>query len=171
MSPLPLTTNGTLCFILTGDKILLLKKPVGLFGGGKWNAPGGKTRQAEDPEDCAVREVSEETGLKVGRLDKAGVLHFFKNGQRMTADWTVHVFLAREFEGRPREGREGTLKWFDVGSLPFEEMWEDNRYWLRQALEGERFQGWFYFSGDFEKLMDHKIDPVESEPNLPRVGL
>jgi len=44
-----------------------------------------------------------------------------------------------------------------VNSLPFEEMWEDDRYWSQLALEGKRFEGWFYYSGDFEKLVDCKI--------------
>jgi 8-oxo-dGTP pyrophosphatase MutT (NUDIX family) len=30
------------CFILKDKEVLLLKKSKGLFGQGKWNAPGGK---------------------------------------------------------------------------------------------------------------------------------
>ncbi|MCK7526389.1 MAG: NUDIX domain-containing protein [Ignavibacteriales bacterium] len=32
---------------------------------GKWNGLGGKFEQGESPEECAVREIEEECGLKV----------------------------------------------------------------------------------------------------------
>jgi 8-oxo-dGTP diphosphatase len=34
---------------------------------GKWNGLGGKFEPGESPEDCAVREIKEETGLTVTR--------------------------------------------------------------------------------------------------------
>jgi len=71
------------------------------------------------------------------------------------------VFLAHEFEGVPIDGREGHLKWFSIDALPFNEMWEDDQYWYRPALEQTRFEAWFYFSGDFEKLIDHRIRVVD----------
>jgi hypothetical protein len=37
-------------------------------------------------------------------------------------------------------------------------MWEDDQYWYRLVLDGTRFEGWFYFSGEFEKLIDHRIE-------------
>jgi len=67
------------------------------------------------------------------------------------------------------DGREGRLKWFNVDALPFDEMWEDDQYWCRLALEGTRLEGWFYFSGDFEKLIDHRIEvkpPPKSNQSL-----
>ena len=66
------------------------------------------------------------------------------------------------------DGREGRLEWFNVDALPFEEMWEDDQYWYRLALDGTRFEGWFYYSGDFVKLVDHR---VETEPDNPAVRL
>ena len=157
-----MTTQATLCFILVNDKVLLLKKSAGLFGGGKWNAPGGKVRPSEDPEDCAIREVFEETGLKIRDLEKVGLLHFFKNGQRETQDWVVSVFITQHLDGSPTGGREGDLKWFHIQALPFEEMWEDDRYWCPLALQRKHFQGWFYFSRDFKKLIDHRIEVIGS---------
>ncbi len=69
-----------------------------------------------------------------------------------------------QFDGVPIGGREGQLKWFNVDALPFDEMWEDDQYWYRLGLDGTRFDGWFYFSGDFEKLIDHRIE-VKSLPS------
>jgi 8-oxo-dGTP diphosphatase len=153
-----LTIQATLCFIIKDKRVLLLKKSKGLFGQGKWNAPGGKILSGEDPEHCAVREVLEETQLKVQHLEHTATVHFYKFDRRDSPDWTVSVFLSRVFEGTPTGGREGTLQWFNVDALPFEEMWEDDRHWVRLALGGRRFEGWFYYAGDFEKLVDYKIE-------------
>ena len=104
-----------------------------------------------------MREVFEETGLVVENIEQVGLIYFYKNGRREIPDWTVHAFLAHQFIGVPIHGREGQLKWFNIDALPFDEMWEDDQYWCRLALEGTRLEGWFYFPGDFEKLIDHRI--------------
>jgi 8-oxo-dGTP diphosphatase len=158
-----LTIQATICFILRDDEALLLKKSAGLFGQGKWNAPGGKIKPAESAEECAVREVLEETGLSVRSPERIGIVHFYKNSQRDKPEWIGHVFTFREFEGSPVAGREGTLQWFNKKGFPYDEMWEDDRFWSHLAVEGRRFEGWFYYSGDFEKLEDHKVTVIENE--------
>ena len=77
----------------------MLKKNPGLFGAGKWNAPGGKLQPKETAEHCATREVYEETGLEVQQLRKIGTLVFFKYNKREDPDWIAHVFLTNEFHG------------------------------------------------------------------------
>ena len=136
----------------------MLKKNPGLFGAGKWNAPGGKLQPKETAEHCAVREVYEETGLVVESPRRVGTLVFFKHNGRQDPDWIAHVFLTAEFHGTVREGEEGILRWYPIDRPPFDEMWEDDRYWYRLAIEGRSFRGDFYFRGDFEKLVDHKIE-------------
>jgi len=138
--------------------VLLLKKNAGLFGAGKWNAPGGKLQPKETAEHCAIREVYEETGLVVESPRRVGTLVFFKHNGRQDPDWIAHVFLTDEFHGTVKEGKEGILRWYPIDRPPFDEMWEDDRYWYRLAIEGRRFRGDFYFRGDFEKLVDHKIE-------------
>jgi len=153
-----LTIHATLCFILHDNKVLLLKKSPGLFGAGKWNAPGGKLQPKETAEHCAMREVYEETELEAQKLRKIGTLAFFKYNKREDPDWIAHVFLTYEFHGTIKESKEGILRWYPIDEPPFEEMWEDDRYWYEHAVEGRSFRGEFYFQGDFEKLVDHKIE-------------
>ena len=159
-----MTIQATVCFILRDNEVLLLKKSKGLFDQGKWNAPGGKILPNEEPQTCAVREVFEETGLIVENTEQIGLLHFYKNSQRENPDWIVHAFLAHQSIGGPIDGREGRLKRFKIDALPFDEMWQDDQYWCRLALERTRLEGWFYFSGDFENQIDHMIE-VKPPPN------
>jgi 8-oxo-dGTP diphosphatase len=153
-----MTIHATLCFIFDDNRVLLLKKNPGLFGAGKWNAPGGKLQPKETAEHCAVREVYEETGLSIQNLRQVGTLSFFKYNKHIDPDWMAHLFLTREFHGILKESNEGVLRWFPVDRPPLEEMWEDDRHWYKHAVEGRTFKGEFYFRGDFEKLIDRKIE-------------
>jgi 8-oxo-dGTP diphosphatase len=68
----------------------------------------------------------------------------------------VHVFLAEAYEGAARETDEAVPRWTPLNELPFEEMWEDDRYWLRELLvEGASFTGRFRFDGEF--MMDGEM--------------
>src|SRR5713226_9149600 len=102
-----MSIQATLCFILHGNRVLLLKKNPGPFGAGKWNAPGGKLQPKETAEHCATREVYEETGLEVRQLRKVGTLVFFKYDKREDPDWQAHVFLSSTFHGIIKESEEG----------------------------------------------------------------
>jgi hypothetical protein len=53
---------------------------------------------------------------------------------------------------------EGELKWFDEDNLPYDKMWEDDRLWVPFLLQNKKFVVAFYFSRDFEKLIDYKIE-------------
>ena len=43
---------------------------------GKWNGLGGKFEPGESPEECAIREIEEESGLKVASLRMKGFITF-----------------------------------------------------------------------------------------------
>lgn len=43
-----------------------------------WDIPGGRIKYGEDPRECLVREIFEETGLNVEILKPIGVWHFFR---------------------------------------------------------------------------------------------
>lgn len=146
---------ATLCYLRSQGKVLLIRKARG-FGQGKLNAPGGQLRDKETPEECAVREVWEETGLRVFRPRRHGVLYFYF-GQTMEPDWVVHVFSARQFDGQVVEGREGTLHWLDEAHLPYEEMWADDRYWVPLMLADQEFTGRFYFDSTASRLESFHI--------------
>ena len=53
------------CFLFHKDKFLILKRPEEKFEGGKWQLPGGKLDSGENSLQAIVREVFEETGLKL----------------------------------------------------------------------------------------------------------
>ena len=149
---------------------MLLLKAKGKFGGGFWNAPGGKIEPGESPEDAAKREVYEETGLVVGKLELAGQLVFYFGSGKRKPDWTAEVFTSSEFSGDIKESEEGKLEWIPKSKLPLDQMWEDDRYWLPFLVAGTKFKGEFEFTSDSKRLVSQKIERVPPSPRSAKVS-
>jgi len=156
--PSRMVRYDTLCYVIGNEKLLMLKKSVGLFGGGKWNGLGGKILTGESAEQACVREVYEESGLRVGDIKCHGVLGFWF-GKSKEPTITCYVFSTKSFEGQLREGQEGILRWIDFDEIPYDEMWKDDRYWLPLLLKGKDFTGEFHFNQDGTKLLKHHLKP------------
>lgn len=149
---------ATLVFVIQDGRILLIRKKRGL-GAGKINGPGGRLEPGETPEACAARELHEELGVTAGPLVRAGDHRFqFVDGYSIFVD----VYRTSAFSGTPVETDEAVPMWFEVGAIPFDEMWEDDRYWLPLLLEGRRFSGYWIFDGD--RMLDYRLDtPLATE--------
>ena len=76
--------------------------------------------------------------------------------------WRGHVFVAREYTGRIVETEEAKPEWFALDDIPYQRMWEDDRYWLPRILAGERLQGEFLF--DDGRLLTHRLRSVVHNP-------
>jgi 8-oxo-dGTP diphosphatase len=148
------TVKAVLCFLLRDCEVLLIRKKKG-FGAGKINGVGGRVEPGERPEETAVREVFEEVGVRVRSLEPAGTLEFYSADSE--PDWLIHVFLSRDFEGEPRESEEASPRWYRLGELPFEEMWEDDRVWLRYALSGKRVEGRLWYDREYSRLLKWEL--------------
>lgn len=140
------TKEMTLCLIRDKDRILLGKKKRG-FGEGKYNGFGGKLFPGETPEQALVREVYEESGLKLLKYIKRGVLTFFY--QKNNEIFLVHIFEGLEWSGEPTESDEAIPEWFSLDSLPFGLMWPNDVHWIPLFLEGSYFQGEFHFNEEY----------------------
>ena len=150
-----MTIEATICHILNDDRILLKKATRGISKG-KWNSPGGKIDENENPEQNAIREVYEETGLKIKNLFYHGEINFFLRGKNEIA-FQGHLFSTNDFTGEIRSTDEGELKWFKVNEIPFEEMWPDDIYWMNLMLSKKKFDADFYFNEDNKEIIKHEI--------------
>jgi len=152
-----MTIYGILCHIRRKNKVLLQFKSKGLWGEGRWNGPGGKIKKDEDPKKAAVREVFEETGLKIKNLKSHGEITYIY-GKRNPTIWIVSLFSTSSFSGKPHKNhREGELRWFPQDKIPYEKMWGDDIYWWPLMLEGKKFQGKFWFNKKGDKLLAHEV--------------
>lgn len=131
--------NTTLCYLTRGDELLMLhrvKKAVD-ENAGKWIGVGGKFEEGESPEDCLVREVFEETGLRLTRWRYRAIVTFVSD------EWGteyMHLFTADGFTGDLKPNDEGVFAWKTRGevmnSLP---IWEGDRIFLRLLFEERPF--------------------------------
>jgi mutator protein MutT len=134
--------------------LLALKKRG--FGEGLWNGAGGKLEKGETPEQAMIRETQEEIGITPTVYKEMARLYFedwFK-GER--SKLVGYVFIATDFLGEPGESDEMRPQWFDLDSIPYSEMLEDDRYWLPEILAGNKIKGKIKYDGNM-KLVSHKI--------------
>ena len=94
----------------------------------KWVGIGGKFEPGESPEDCALREVREETGLSMRSFSYRGIVTFVSD------TWGteyMHLFHSADFSGEVKDCDEGVLEWVDKKRLLTLPIWEGDRVFLR----------------------------------------
>jgi 8-oxo-dGTP diphosphatase len=152
---MPQTRMGTLCYLRQGGKTLMvhrIKKPNDMHQG-KWNGLGGKLEPGETPEECAIREIYEESGLVVHKLIYKGLLTFpgFANEE----DWYAFVFVGTEFSGELIDSPEGNLDWVEDGRLLDLMLWEGDRLFIPWLDRPGVFSGKLTYQEG--RLVDHQV--------------
>ena len=149
--------NSSLCYIEKDGAYLMMhrtKKEVD-ENAGKWIGIGGGFEEGETPDECAAREIKEETGLTVKSLLYRGIVTFVSD------EWGteyMHLFTCDSFEGELTECDEGELAWVDKTALNGLSLWEGDRVFL-ELLENDApfFSLKLVYKG--EKLIEAKINP------------
>lgn len=109
---------GTGILIFKDGKILLGKRKGNAHGSGEYSSPGGHLEYMESLEECALREVLEECGVKIKNLKFLHVAnqldylpkHFVNIS--FTADWESGDPQVLESEKCESWG------WYDIDTLP-----------------------------------------------------
>lgn len=82
----------------TSDReVLLIRQYRHAAGGTIYEVPAGKLDTGEDPEQCAVRELEEETGQRAGRIEKLGWIWTTPG----FCDEVIHLFAAFDLDAVP----------------------------------------------------------------------
>ena len=148
---------ATLCYVIDkkNDSTLMIfrNKKENDYHEGKWNGLGGKFEPGESPEECALREIYEESGIKVLSLKLKGIITFpLFDGKD---DWYVFMFTSDKFEGELINSPEGTLKWIPNKTLTEINLWEGDKIFI-PWLFGDKF-----FSAKFNyekgKFINHEV--------------
>lgn len=120
---------------------------------GKYNGLGGKLEPGESPEECARREVLEESGLQIEDPIFKGLITFPLFDGR--DDWYVFVFRIDKFSGELIEPEEGELEWVENSRLLELPLWEGDRIFLPWLDEQAFFSAKFVYKQG--KLTDWEV--------------
>ncbi|BDD04481.1 NUDIX hydrolase [Aureibacter tunicatorum] len=111
--PLGLKRTATLCVLKNGDRFLLLKR-FKEPNKDNFTPVGGKLDPFESPKNAAIREVFEETGIKVASMKYCGIL---TESSPTKYNWTNYVYLAEIDYVEPPICNEGILEWISFENV------------------------------------------------------
>ena len=112
---------------------------------GKWNGIGGKFELSETPEECAIREIKEETGLSVKDPELKGMITFpLFDGKD---DWYVFLFVVNNFSGELIDSPEGKLEWIPDDKITELNLWDGDKIFLEWLNQNKFFSAKFNYEG------------------------
>ncbi len=123
------------CIVITKEaepKVLLIERGGEPFKG-CWALPGGFMNMDETTEQCAIRELEEETGLKIGEVRQIGA---YSKVDRDPRGRTITVaYLAVVDAPIAVKGQDDAAKaqWFLLSALP--ELAFDHADIMRDAIK------------------------------------
>ena len=112
MSRTEIVTITNMCMICDGDKVLVQNKVNCDWAGITF--PGGHVEQGESFTDAVIREVLEETGLKISSPQLCGVKDWSnEDGSR----YMVLLYKTKKFEGNLTSSEEGEVYWLSLEEM------------------------------------------------------
>lgn len=120
--------------LLVRDGKVLFGKRLNCAGEGNYGVPGGHVEFGESPEACAVRELTEETGLVVHKLKFVSIINDPRQG---AGHYLQFVYLCDDFQGEPQTmepDRCAGWQWFDINNPP-KDIFFGHRDFIKVYLE------------------------------------
>jgi 8-oxo-dGTP pyrophosphatase MutT (NUDIX family) len=118
LGQVPLWLPGATAVVIRDEQVLLVKRSDNLA----WTAVTGIVEPGENPADCAVREVLEETGIHVvaRRLALVSVSPQIVHANGDQAQYLDLVFRMDWVGGEPFPADDESLetRWFDFAEIP-----------------------------------------------------
>ena len=123
--------------VLRGDKLLLIRrgKPPRL---GQWSLPGGAQNLGETVEMAGRREVAEEAGLLLERIDLLTVVDLVERDaeNRVRYHYTLVDLVAEAGEGEAVPGDDAAaIGWFARSDIDGLGLWSETVRIIDMALE------------------------------------
>jgi 8-oxo-dGTP diphosphatase len=126
-------TLATLVYCLHETQVLLIQRRRNPFAG-FWIAPGGKLELGESPNECATRELLEETGLTAQEMLLRAIIT--ETSPRPDWQWLLFVFALTRFTGSLRsDQREGELSWWPVSEFGNLKIPDADRIFFERSID------------------------------------
>jgi len=124
-----------LCYLIKDDSYLMLyrNKRENDMNAGKYIGIGGHLEKGETKEEACIREIKEETGLTVNRLDYHGKVEFQNDNYKEL----MYLFTSDDFSGELIECNEGTLCFVKIDNVLDLNIWEGDKLFLPKLKTNE----------------------------------
>lgn len=131
----------TLCYLEKNDSYLLLHriKKQNDINKDKWIGVGGHFEDFESPDECLVREVFEETGLKLNSYQFRGIITFVSDDSGEKMYEYMCLYTSSDFSGNMIDCDEGKLEWVKKADMKKLNFWEGDYIFLDLIEKNEPF--------------------------------
>lgn len=131
----------TLCYLEKNDSYLLLHriKKQNDINKDKWIGVGGHFEDFESPDECLVREVFEETGLKLNSYQFRGIVTFVSHDSGEKMYEYMCLYTSSDFSGNMIDCDEGKLEWVKKADMKKLNFWEGDYIFLDLIEKNEPF--------------------------------
>ena len=135
------------------------KNLIAGIGGKVGDLPG---LERETPDEALEREVREEIGVVPTSYRKVGQVTFLFPSK---PKWNqlVDVYIIDEWNGEPVETEVIRPAWYDVRRLPFDQMWDDSRYYLPAVLSGHAVRATFVYGPDNRTVVEKHVEVLHEQ--------
>jgi 8-oxo-dGTP pyrophosphatase MutT (NUDIX family) len=102
-----------------------------------WSLPKGHIEEGESPEQAAIREVQEETGIESEIYKSLGVIDFWFMAGGKRIHKTVHHFLFKEKGGQiaPQVSEVDDVRWFPLTEIVERLAYPDEKKLIARSKE------------------------------------
>jgi 8-oxo-dGTP diphosphatase len=157
-----------LCFVTSGDDLLLLKgAPDKKLWAGKYNGLGGHVERGESVPTAARREIQEEAGIGVTNLRLRGVVTVDLEAEPGIG---LFVFTARALTRDTTASTEGGLAWVPISRVAALDTVEDLprlvAYVFSLPADAPPFGGHYRYDRDGRLVMEFFSEPVGADRPL-----
>ena len=108
------------CVVMTKEekpKVLLIERGLDPYKG-CWAFPGGFLNMDETTEQCAIRELEEETGLKVSKIQQIGAYSKVDRDPRGRTITVAYLILLDHPVAVTGQDDAAKAQWFPISKLP-----------------------------------------------------
>ena len=139
MARTEVVTITNMCMVYHGTKVLVQEKTDDDYCGITF--PGGHVEKGESFTDAVIREVLEETGLKISSPVLCGIKDWSNDdGSR----YMVLFYKTNKFEGTLSSSEEGEVRWMELEEMKKSNLADGMDKMLKVFLEESISEYFFY---------------------------
>lgn len=133
---------SNMCMIQNGNKVLVIDRKADDWPGITF--PGGHVEFGESFTDSVIREVKEETGLRISSPQLCGIKDWTEENIR----YVVLFYKTSQFDGELHSSDEGEVSWEEIDNLPNLRLSLDMMDMLRIFTDDNLSEFFYHLDGD-----------------------